>query len=141
MNRCTVLALLACTMGAPPAAGSPGPSISTTIPSDLVSAVEGCWKLGSRYQILLRRSGPGMKVQQDTVNKRGNQVRREETVLYKPSEKILGFTGIGDIHRVIVILRWINPNLDASFNSEISAGEWLEGHWSRAQRCSATTGP
>jgi hypothetical protein len=113
--------------------------MTSSVPSELAVAVEGCWNLAPQYRIVLRRAKQEMAVEQQTVDKQGKTVTRKDGVRYNPGDNTLQFTGIGNIHRVVVILRWSDGALDSAFNSEISPGKWLNGTWERAVRCSDAT--
>lgn len=113
--------------------------MTTIVPPALASAVEGCWDLAPRYRITLRRVTQGLTIQQETINRLGKPVKRLDEVRYNPQDKTLSFTGIGDIHRVLVTMRWTNGGvLEVAFSSEIAPGKWQNGTWEPAARCTAT---
>jgi hypothetical protein len=133
------LIVLVCTAVALPAYGRPGGGMTTTIPPELASSLEGCWDLAPQYRILLRRTGQGVEVQQRTVNRLGKRMMRTDKLRYDPRDQTLRFAGIGSIHRVVVILRVTDAGLESAFSSEISSGKWMTGTWEKAARCTATT--
>jgi hypothetical protein len=110
-----------------------------SVPATLISEVEGCWDLGPQYRIILRRTGDGLHVEQRSVDRLGKRVVRSDEVRYKPADNTLGFSGIGNIHRVVVVLRHSDAGLESAFSAEISPGKWTNGTWERATRCTATT--
>jgi len=139
-TRAGLLTLLACTSFALATDGRPGGFMTTTtVPPALISAVEGCWDLAPQYRIILHRAGDTLRVQQQSVDRLGKRVLRTEEVRYKPDDNTLGFSGIGNIHRVVVMLRPADEGLESAFSAEISPGKWTSGTWERATRCTATT--
>src|SRR5262245_20972662 len=125
MIRRAAFWLAVCITAAVPAFGQPGAPMTSTVPSELATAIEGCWDLAPQYRIVLRRSKQDMTVEQQTVNKMGKRVTRNDRVTYQPSDKTLRFTGIGNIHRVVVVLRWSDGALESAFNTETAPDKWL----------------
>ena len=111
--------------------------VITTVPANVVAAVEGCWNLGEGYRVTLRRTDAGLHVDQDAVTRLGKRDARDEPVKYEPRDNTLSFTGLGAIHRTVVMLRPSGTELEFVFTSEISPGKFTQGSWEKAQRCSA----
>ena len=122
---------------AAPARADMKSSITKEIPTEVASAMVGCWEVGYGfdYRVVLRRDGGGMRAKQHaTAGRRAHDL--DEPVFFEPSETVFGFLAIGGIHRAMILLWLRDGKVSWSFSSKIG-GKWDEHVFEPARRCRA----
>jgi len=111
--------------------------VTKQIPAELAATVAGCWDLGPKYRVTIVRDGrDGLRAKQHaTMPRHPRGQDYTAPVEYDHARNVLGFEGIGDIHRRVVTLRRVDSEWEFAFHSELSPGEWLDMPWQKAARC------
>lgn len=114
------------------------PETNVMVSAEMAAAVEGCWELGEGYRVTLRRTASGLRADQEANTRLGKRELRDEPVRYDAESRTVGFTGLGAIHRTLVVLRPLaSSGMEFAFSSETDVGHWTQGDWKDARRCSS----